>query len=176
MGVAEYLQVGSLCLAQGHLYGWRVWWTVSVTRVRVLLTLAFYDLWDGWIGWSIFLNSVSCMLAIPLTQLQGISFIWWFYMIIYWKKEEKHTDIQYKSKPKYILWQHRTFHIPLWDKGHTTPEVFDYLFFFVKYTLFYVCSQNVIISIMSSIKWATGSSHNWVCKIFQKTIVASYKL
>lgn len=55
------------------------------------------------------------------------------------KKEEKHTDIQYKSKPKYILWQHRTFHIPLWDKGHTTPEVFDFFFFLVKYTLFFFC-------------------------------------
>lgn len=52
------------------------------------------------------------------------------------KKEEKHTDIQYKSKPKYILWQHRTFHIPLWDKGHTTPEVFD---FFLLNILFFLC-------------------------------------
>lgn len=87
------------------------------------------------------------------------------------KKEEKHTDIQYKSKPKYILWQHRTFHIPLWDKGHTTPEVFDF-FFFLKYTLFffYVCSLHVIISIMPSIKWATGSPHKWVWKIFQKQL------
>lgn len=64
------------------------------------------------------------------------------------KKEEKHTDIQYKSKPKYILWQHRTFHIPLWDKGHTTPEVFDFFFFFlVKYTLFFFfLSAHVLLS------------------------------
>lgn len=54
------------------------------------------------------------------------------------KKEEKHTDIQYKSKPKYILWQHRTFHIPLWDKGHTTPEVFD---FFLLNILFFMSAH-----------------------------------
>lgn len=58
------------------------------------------------------------------------------------KKEENHTDIQYKSKPKYILWQHRTFHIPLWDKGHTTPEKsLTFFFFFLINILFFMCAH-----------------------------------
>lgn len=69
------------------------------------------------------------------------------------KKEEKHTDIQYKSKPKYILWQHRTFHIPLWDKGHTTPEVFDFFLLnilFLKRLLTYCHHQHNVIYKMSN--------------------------
>lgn len=113
-------------------------------------------------------HRASCMPTIPDTRVQCISFIWWFNMIFYFKrKRETYRDIQYKSKPKYILWQHRTFHIPLWDQGHTTPEVYDdllffFLFFCVTFVFFRVCSHGII----SPTKWALGSSHKLVCKIF----------
>lgn len=81
--------------------------------------------------------------------------------VLTWKSTEKgretYRDIQYKSKPKYILWQHRTFHIPLWDQGHTTPEVVNDFFFyffilFFNIYLFIRCrlTRHCVISKMSS--------------------------
>lgn len=89
----------------------------------------------GWLNWLVLFLKFSVMHT--CNTIYTVTRYIIYLMVLHdnlLKKEEKHTDIQYKSKPKYILWQHRTFHIPLWDKGHTTPEVFD--FFFVKYNFF----------------------------------------
>lgn len=91
-------------------------------------------------------HRVSCMPTIADTRVQCISFIWWFNMIFYFKrKRETYRDIQYKSKPKYILWQHRTFHIPLWDQGRRHQKsLMTCSFFFLFFALllsFFVCAH-----------------------------------
>lgn len=58
--------------------------------------------------------------------------------------------------------EHFTFHYGTKAIQHLKSSTFFLnILFFLN-----ICSHNVIISIMS--KWASGSSHKWVCKIFQK--------
>lgn len=90
---------------------------VSQVSVRISLTLR------------------RCIFLLYQIQYQVHKYnVYHLFDVLTWKSTEKgretYRDIQYKSKPKYILWQHRTFHIPLWDQGHTTPEVFNDFFLF----------------------------------------------
>lgn len=107
--------------------------TVPVNRVRLLITLSLYDLGDVRISWSFFfiLHPVSCMLAIPHTQVQGISFIWWFYITIYWKRKR---NIQIYSINLSLntfcgSTEHFTFHYGTKAIQHLKSLTFFFFFF-----------------------------------------------
>lgn len=78
------------------------------------------------------------------------------------KKEEKHTEIYSINLSLNTFCgstEHFTFHYGTKAIQHLKSLMT--FSFFVTFYLFYICSHGI----MSSIKWALGSSHKWVCKI-----------
>lgn len=74
-------------------------------------------------------NGVSCMLAIPNAQVQCISFISWYNMVLYWKRRNIQIySINLSLHTVCGSTEHFTFHYG--TKAIQQLEVFDGCFFF----------------------------------------------